>query len=229
VNMIYPLSDGATYDADYHQAHGRDRQATPAVDRFEIDEAIDGPYFMIGQLYFESAEALPAADGRTDGGASGGRRSQPHERSARDAGVWRLGVRDGRQSGLRGSSSTASSSGSPINPVDHSFEFAGDPSRIRRCGRTSFVRTTSRHSMGSRPRVTTTQLLASMAVNRCHGFGGRPRQDSNLCARLRRPDRIAAALVPAGWMTADTKTFVSTTTLSNMRRCAAGLEQSEPR
>jgi uncharacterized protein (TIGR02118 family) len=34
---------------------------TPGVVRFEIDEAIDGPYFMIGQIYAESAETLAAA------------------------------------------------------------------------------------------------------------------------------------------------------------------------
>jgi uncharacterized protein (TIGR02118 family) len=34
---------------------------TPGVLRYEVGEAIEGPYFVIGQIYFESAEALEAA------------------------------------------------------------------------------------------------------------------------------------------------------------------------
>jgi len=63
VSMMYPVSDGATFDLDYYRSKhmGDIVMRTPGVIRFEIDEAIDGPYFMIGQIYFESAETLEAA------------------------------------------------------------------------------------------------------------------------------------------------------------------------
>ncbi len=63
VSMMYPVTDGATFDLDYYKTKhmGVYVEHTPGVVRFEIDEAIDGPYFMIGQIYFESMEALEAA------------------------------------------------------------------------------------------------------------------------------------------------------------------------
>src|SRR4051812_17664952 len=63
VSMMYPVSDGATFDLEYYRTThmGDIVKRTPGVVRFEADEAIDGPYFMIGQIYFESTEALEAA------------------------------------------------------------------------------------------------------------------------------------------------------------------------
>jgi len=63
VSMMYPVSDEATFDLDYYKTThmGDIVKRTPGVVRYEIDEAIDGPYFMVGQIYFESAEALDAA------------------------------------------------------------------------------------------------------------------------------------------------------------------------
>ncbi len=63
VSMMYPVTDGATFDLEYYsRTHMGDIvKRTPGVVRCEIDEAIDGPYFIIGQIYFESAEALEAA------------------------------------------------------------------------------------------------------------------------------------------------------------------------
>jgi uncharacterized protein (TIGR02118 family) len=72
VSMMYPVSDGATFNLDYYKTThmGDIVMRTPGVIRFEIDQAIDGPYFMIGQIYFESAEALDAAvNGPTAGEA----------------------------------------------------------------------------------------------------------------------------------------------------------------
>ena len=63
VSMMYPVTEGSTFDLDYYKTKhmGEIVMQTPDVVRFEIDEAIDGPYFMVGQIYFESAEALEAA------------------------------------------------------------------------------------------------------------------------------------------------------------------------
>ena len=63
VSMMYPVTDGATFDLEYYRTThmGDIVKRTPGVVRYEIDEAIDGPYFMIGQIYFESAETLEAA------------------------------------------------------------------------------------------------------------------------------------------------------------------------
>ena len=63
VSMMYPVTDGATFDLEYYRTKHMDDivKRTPGVIRYEIDEAIDGPYFVIGQIYFESAEALEAA------------------------------------------------------------------------------------------------------------------------------------------------------------------------
>ncbi len=62
VSMMYPVTEGATFDLEYYRTThiGDIVKRTPGVVRYEIDEAIDGPYFMIGQI-FESAEALQPA------------------------------------------------------------------------------------------------------------------------------------------------------------------------
>src|SRR3954469_1693310 len=63
VSMMYPVTEGSTFDLDYYKTThmGDIVKRTPGVVRYEIDEALDGPYFMIGQIYFESAEDLQAA------------------------------------------------------------------------------------------------------------------------------------------------------------------------
>jgi uncharacterized protein (TIGR02118 family) len=63
VSMMYPVTEGATFDLDYYRTThmGKIVKETPGVIRYEIDEALNGPYSMIGQIYFESAEALQAA------------------------------------------------------------------------------------------------------------------------------------------------------------------------
>ena len=64
VSMMYPVTDGATFDMEYYKTKhmGDIVKRSPGVVRFEIDEAIDGPYFMIGQIYFGSIEDLEAAN-----------------------------------------------------------------------------------------------------------------------------------------------------------------------
>jgi hypothetical protein len=56
VSMLFPVTEGATFDLEYYRtAHMGDIvKRTPGVVRYEIDEAIDAPYFMIGQSYFQS-------------------------------------------------------------------------------------------------------------------------------------------------------------------------------
>ena len=63
VSMMYPVTDGATFDLEYYNTThmGDIVKRTPGVVRYEIDEAIDGPYFVIGHIYFESTAALEAA------------------------------------------------------------------------------------------------------------------------------------------------------------------------
>lgn len=63
VSVMYPKTDGATFDYDYYATThmGLVREHMPGVVRTEVDRAIDGPYIAVGQLYFESMEALGAA------------------------------------------------------------------------------------------------------------------------------------------------------------------------
>ena len=63
VSMMYPMTEGATFDLEYYRTThmGDIVKQTPGVIRYEIDEALDGPYFIIGQIHFESPETLQAA------------------------------------------------------------------------------------------------------------------------------------------------------------------------
>jgi len=63
VSMMYPVTEGATFDLEYYRTThmGDIVKRPPGVVRYEIDEALEGPYFIIGQIYFESSEDLQAA------------------------------------------------------------------------------------------------------------------------------------------------------------------------
>ncbi|MDY7099821.1 MAG: EthD family reductase [Actinomycetota bacterium] len=61
VSVLYPSSDGSTFDMDYYQ-----QKHKPLVlevlgcERFEIDKGVDGPYMAVGHLFFESMEKMQA-------------------------------------------------------------------------------------------------------------------------------------------------------------------------
>ncbi|MGB0112458.1 MAG: EthD family reductase [Ilumatobacteraceae bacterium] len=64
VSVMYPRSDGATFDMEYYKTTHMeivDRTMKPA--KWEIDSGIDGPYLAIGHLYFESNDAMGAGLG----------------------------------------------------------------------------------------------------------------------------------------------------------------------
>ena len=62
VSVMYPKSDGATFDMDYYRStHMEIVDRTMKPTRWEIDAGMDGPYIAVGHLYFESPDALAAA------------------------------------------------------------------------------------------------------------------------------------------------------------------------
>jgi uncharacterized protein (TIGR02118 family) len=64
VSVMYPKSDGVTFDIDYYKTtHMAIVDRTMKPSKWEIDSGMDGPYIAIGHLYFESPEALAAAMG----------------------------------------------------------------------------------------------------------------------------------------------------------------------
>jgi uncharacterized protein (TIGR02118 family) len=72
VSVMYPKSDGATFDMDYYRTTHMDivQQSIPGVTRTEIDHAIDGPYLAVGHLFFESLEAMQSSMGAPSAGAA---------------------------------------------------------------------------------------------------------------------------------------------------------------
>lgn len=67
VSVMYPKNDDATFDMDYYKTKHMaivDRTMKPA--RWDIDSGVDGPYIAVGNLYFDSMEALQA--GMADAG-----------------------------------------------------------------------------------------------------------------------------------------------------------------
>ena len=64
VSVMYPKGDDATFDMEYYKTkHFEivDRTMKPA--KWDIESGIDGPYMAIGNLYFDSMEALQAGMG----------------------------------------------------------------------------------------------------------------------------------------------------------------------
>ena len=62
LSVLYPKTDGATFDHDYYRDHHVPLAAkTWGVERVEIDKGIDGPYEAAVHLFFDSVEAMGAA------------------------------------------------------------------------------------------------------------------------------------------------------------------------
>ena len=64
ISVMYPKGDDITFDMDYYKTKHMeivDRTMKPA--KWDIDSGLDGPYVAVGNLYFESAEAMQAAMG----------------------------------------------------------------------------------------------------------------------------------------------------------------------
>ncbi|WP_420453450.1 EthD family reductase [Ilumatobacter sp.] len=63
VSVLYPAGDDVTFDVDYYrQTHFADivaRTIKPA--RWDVEIGVDGPYTAIGNLYFDSLEAMEAS------------------------------------------------------------------------------------------------------------------------------------------------------------------------
>ena len=61
VSVMYPSGDDATFDMDYYKTKHMeivDRTIKPA--KWDIESGINGPYIAVGNLYFESIEAMQA-------------------------------------------------------------------------------------------------------------------------------------------------------------------------
>jgi uncharacterized protein (TIGR02118 family) len=62
LSVLYPKTEGATFDHDYYRtSHVPLAAKTWGVERFEIDRGVDGPYEATVHLFFDSIEALGAA------------------------------------------------------------------------------------------------------------------------------------------------------------------------
>ncbi len=67
VSVMYPKGDEITFDMDYYKTtHFEIVDRTMKPTRWDIDSGVDGPYVAIGNLYFDSMEALQA--GMADAG-----------------------------------------------------------------------------------------------------------------------------------------------------------------
>ena len=64
LSVLYPQSDGATFDHDYYRdTHVPLAVQTWGLEGAEIDKGIDGPYVAAVHFTFESMDALGAAMG----------------------------------------------------------------------------------------------------------------------------------------------------------------------
>ena len=64
VSVLYPSGDNATFDMEYYKTtHMEIVDRTMKPSRWEIESGVDGPYIAIGNLYFESMEAMRAGMG----------------------------------------------------------------------------------------------------------------------------------------------------------------------
>ena len=65
VSVCSPKGDGSTFDMEYYKTKHKDIvfKALQGVERFDIDQGLDGPYLAMGHLIFPSMEAMQAAMG----------------------------------------------------------------------------------------------------------------------------------------------------------------------
>jgi uncharacterized protein (TIGR02118 family) len=69
VSVLYPAGDDVTFDMDYYKTKHRDLcMKVLGCERFEVDQAISGPYVAACHMYFPSMEALQAGMGGPDAG-----------------------------------------------------------------------------------------------------------------------------------------------------------------
>jgi len=62
MSVLYPVTDGATFDHDYYRDHHVPLAVqTWGLDGAEIDKGIVGPYEAVVHFQFESLEAMNAA------------------------------------------------------------------------------------------------------------------------------------------------------------------------
>jgi uncharacterized protein (TIGR02118 family) len=64
LSVLYPATEGATFDHDYYREHHVPLAVkTWGLEDAEIDKGIDGPYVAAVHFRFESFEAMTAAMG----------------------------------------------------------------------------------------------------------------------------------------------------------------------
>jgi uncharacterized protein (TIGR02118 family) len=65
VTVCYPKDEGSTFDMDYYRTTHKEivMRALQGIERFDIDQGLDGPYMAMGHLIFPSMEAMQAAMG----------------------------------------------------------------------------------------------------------------------------------------------------------------------
>lgn len=71
VSVMYPKGDDTNFDMEYYKTKHMeivDRTMKPA--KWDIDQGVNGPYTAIGNLYFDSMDAMQA--GMSEGGEAMG-------------------------------------------------------------------------------------------------------------------------------------------------------------
>jgi len=64
VSVMYSKGDEVNFDMDYYKStHMSIVERTMKPTRWEIDSGVDGPYVAVGNLYFDSMEAMQAGTG----------------------------------------------------------------------------------------------------------------------------------------------------------------------
>jgi len=65
VLVCYPAGDGSTFDMEYYKTkhHELVMRSMPGLERFDIEQGLDGPYMAVGHLVFPSMEVLQSAMG----------------------------------------------------------------------------------------------------------------------------------------------------------------------
>jgi uncharacterized protein (TIGR02118 family) len=68
VSVLYPKSEGTTFDMDYYKTKHRDLcfQVLPDLKRMDVEQGLDGPYIAAGHLFFDNMEELQRSMGGPD-------------------------------------------------------------------------------------------------------------------------------------------------------------------
>jgi uncharacterized protein (TIGR02118 family) len=72
VLVCYPAGEGSTFDMEYYKTkhHELVMRSLKGVERFDIEQGLDGPYMAVGTLVFPDMETLQGAMGNPEAAAT---------------------------------------------------------------------------------------------------------------------------------------------------------------